>query len=212
MQSKYLFAVATSLSVSVLLAVFRFFWAESFQYLFLIWNLFLAFIPFAVSTIIGWSKRLQKTTAIFLFLTAFWLLFFPNAPYIITDLFHLKPKQPIPLWYDTFLIFSFAWNGLLLAFLSLADMQQFVYQLFGKWTSRFFAFFVLLASSFGIYIGRFLRWNSWDVVHAPQLIAYETYEDFSKPFFESNAWGVVLVLSLFLWMTYGVFTIVRLEK
>lgn len=209
MQSKYLFATALSLSASIVLVIFRFYWAKELTYLFLVWNLFLAFIPFLISTIISSSNQLKNSKLLFLLVALIWLLFLPNAPYIITDFKHLRPKSGIPLWYDIFVLFSFAWNGLLLAYLSLSDMRKVVKKLFGKWQANVFAAVSLVACSFGIYLGRYLRWNSWDAFTQPKLVAYETYSSFAQPFWESQAWGIVVVMSAFLLFTYPIFEMLR---
>lgn len=91
-----------------------------------------------------------------------WLLFFPNAPYILTDLLHLRhPRADIPIWFDVLLINWFAWTGVLLGVFSLFIMHGIVMKTFGRIIGWFFVFCV------GIYIGRFLRWNSWDMLLNP---------------------------------------------
>ncbi|MEL6720594.1 MAG: DUF1361 domain-containing protein [Bacteroidota bacterium] len=209
MQTKYLFATALSLSASIALVIFRFYWAKEFTYLFLVWNLFLAFIPFVLSTIISSNNRLKNSKLLFILFGLMWLLFLPNAPYIITDIKHLRPKSGLPLWYDIFVVFSFAWNGLLLAYLSISDMRKTAQNLFGRWQANTFAAISLIACSFGIYLGRYLRWNSWDVFSQPKLVVYETYSTFTQPFWESQAWGIVLVMSAFLLFTYPIFEMLR---
>jgi len=89
-------------------------------YIFLVWNLVLAWIPFYFSIII--QNVITKIKIILFFVL--WLMFFLNAPYIITDFLHLRPKGIIPLWFDVFLPIAFAWIGLLLVILSLYLMQQ----------------------------------------------------------------------------------------
>jgi uncharacterized membrane protein len=97
-----------------------------------------------------------------------WLLFFPNAPYILTDLFHLRhPRESVPVWFDTLLINWFAWTGMLLGVFSLYLMHHIVRKAFGRITGWLFVFFVGTLCGVGIYIGRFLRWNSWDVIFHP---------------------------------------------
>jgi len=85
-------------------------------FLFLIWNLFLAFLPWAFSSLVFLKPKFQKSKIIVFIVLFLWLLFFPNAPYIFTDLFHLRRHASIPMWYDLVLILSFAWTGLLFGF------------------------------------------------------------------------------------------------
>jgi uncharacterized membrane protein len=96
-----------------------------------------------------------------------WFLFFPNAPYIVTDLQHLQVRPPVPLWYDVITIMAFALTGLFIGYLSLYLMQEVVRAWYGRVVSWAFALGMLGVSAFGIYLGRFVRWNSWDALTAP---------------------------------------------
>lgn len=155
--------------LSVLLFRMRTLLSGSLDYVFLLWNIFLAWIPLGfahVATHFAWKRRyivLSVPVA-----ATLWLLFFPNAPYILTDLQHLgSPKPGVPVWFDVLLIIWFAWTGLLLGMVSLFLMQDIVRREFGGIAGWFFVFAVGFLSSLGIYIGRFLRWNSWDMFFNP---------------------------------------------
>ena len=132
-----------------------------------------------------------------------WLLFFPNAPYILTDLFHLERRSGVPFWYDLALILSCAWNGLMLAYASRADMQGLVQRRLGTGTGWAFATVALLLSSFGIYLGRYLRFNSWDVLTNPLTLFYDIVNRILHPFSFPGTWGVTLVFGVFLLIGYG---------
>ena len=97
---------------------------------FLIWNLFLAFLPYLFAGLLIDSER-KKSKYQYLWI-GLWLLFFPNAPYIITDLFHLQKRDPVPLWYDTAMLFFTAWNGLLLGLLSMMKVESYLTRKFGR--------------------------------------------------------------------------------
>ena len=112
------FVLGASLGLSLLLVVGRVLMTGRGVFLFLVWNLFLAVIPFALSTLLG-TARGPLRARLLVPVGAAWLLFFPNAPYILTDLFHLERRAGVPLWYDLALILSCAWNGLMLAYASL---------------------------------------------------------------------------------------------
>ncbi|HEU5103225.1 MAG TPA: DUF1361 domain-containing protein, partial [Roseiflexaceae bacterium] len=99
---------------------------------------------------------------------ALWLLFFPNAPYIVTDFVHLRERPPVPLWYDIGLLAAFAWSGCFLAVVSLQTMQRLVRQHCGSLVSWLFVAASIGLSGLGVYLGRFERWNSWDIVFYPQ--------------------------------------------
>jgi uncharacterized membrane protein len=100
-------------------------------------------------------------------LAAAWLAFLPNAFYIVTDLMHLAPRPPVPLWWDILCVQSFVWNGLLLGFVSLYWVQERVERRLGRVGGWAFALAVLWLCGVGVYLGRELRWNSWDLVRSP---------------------------------------------
>jgi uncharacterized membrane protein len=142
----------------------------SSYYLFLIWNLFLAGIPLVASTALRLARYLGLPRIIEAACFGVWLLFLPNAPYILTDLLHLTAKSPAPAWFDLALLLSCAGTGLLLGYLSLIDVHDLVARTFGRTFGWILALSSLLLSGFAIYLGRFLRWNSWDVFARPEIL------------------------------------------
>src|SRR5215217_5243289 len=125
-------------------------YSDSGRHLGLIWNLFLAWIPFL------------------------WLIFFPNAPYMLTDLQDLARKATdAPLWYDVIIVVWSSWTGMLLGVISLYLMQDIIIRSFGRAAGWIFVFVISALSSFGIYIGRFVRLNSWDILQNPAETAQE---------------------------------------
>lgn len=167
-------------------------------FLFLNWNLFLAFLPWLFSTLIIISPRLQKNTFALSALVVAWLLFFPNAPYILTDLFHLRLKTGFPVWFDLSLILSFAWTGLLFGFASLRDIETVLSERINKKIIPVISVLLLFAGSFGIYIGRFLRWNSWDIVREPIGLMYDIGDRIINPFHHPRTWGMTILMGIFL--------------
>jgi uncharacterized membrane protein len=139
----------------------------SLMYLFLCWNLFLAWIPWVAGQAFREASRRRASAARQLGWFALWMLFLPNAPYITTDLVHLTARPSVPLWYDLALLLSCAGTGLLLGYMSLLDVQTAVEERFGRVKGWCVAAGSLFLSGFGIYLGRFLRWNSWDVLTDP---------------------------------------------
>jgi uncharacterized membrane protein len=160
---------------SVFLVIARMAVSESQQYRGLIWNLFLAWIPFILAYIayaLSW-KRILLYVAIPVF-ALFWLVFFPNAPYILTDLQYLnRAATEAPLWFDIILLVWFSWTGMLLGLVSLYLMHEIVHRYFGRWPGWLFVLLVSGLSSAGIYVGRFLRWNSWDILQNPSELAMD---------------------------------------
>ena len=139
-----------------------------------LWNLFLAWIPLtAALPVYALRKGRGRRWPIVLICFVVWFLFFPNAPYIVTDLQHLHPRPGVPLWYDLITIMAFALTGLFLGYLSLYLMQEVVRGWFGRGVSWAFALGMLGVSAFGIYLGRFVRWNSWDALTDPISIVTE---------------------------------------
>ncbi|MGI4875688.1 MAG: DUF1361 domain-containing protein [Janthinobacterium lividum] len=171
-------------------------------FVFLLWDLFLAAIPFALSAAMRLAAR-PPQVRLLLPVGLVWLLFFPNAPYLITDLFHLERRVGVPYWYDLALIMSCAWNGMILGFASLMDMHTLVRQRLGFWPAWVFATLALGLSAFGIYLGRFLRFNSWDVISNPFNLFYDIVQRFLHPFQNWQTWGVTVVFWVFLLLAYA---------
>ena len=199
---KLLLSLIASLLFSISLLAFRVWYSGSFDYVFLVWNLFLAFIPFAISTILVLHEESIKSFLVLLMLIAFWLLFFPNAPYILTDLFHWQTKGYVSLWYDLTMILSFGWNGLVLGFISLADVQRVLTKRFSPLFGWASVICVLILSSFGIYLGRYLRWNSWDIFINPRGLAHDILERILNPIIHLEVWAMTIVFSVFLALCY----------
>ena len=139
-----------------------------------------------------------------------WLLFFPNAPYILTDLLHLKTRTPIPLWYDVMMILTFAWTGLMLGFLSLFEVQLFLQKFIGKTIASLMSVIAIFLCGIGIYIGRFQRWNSWDVVVNPFALISDVLNTLIHPMAYMRTLGLAVVISVFLLLGYS--TIITLLK
>lgn len=176
-------AMAFASFISVVMVLARLEYSGRSAYFFLIWNLFLAWMPYWLA-LAAWNLREKPAYA--LTFGGLWLLFFPNAPYLITDFIHLYPKHGVPVWYDSLMIFSFALTGLALGLVSLYLMQSVVIRWFGARLSWLFVAGALLLSGFGVYVGRFLRWNSWDLFANPFTLLRDmahnllTPEDFVK--------------------------------
>lgn len=153
----------------------------SIHYAFLVWNLFLAWIPYTASSwlvIIG-EKPGKTAAAVSAVLGAVWLLFIPNAPYILTDFIHII-VQPYPsgsdhgflsgrpiLWYDIILTASFAFIGHLIGLVSMTHIHHLVRERFSSGAAWILIGAVILLSGYGIYIGRFQRLNSWNIFTNP---------------------------------------------
>ncbi len=184
------------------MSLFRFEFTQTKMFLFLNWNLFLAFIPWAMTSMAVVQPKFQNSKLFVFALMGAWLLFFPNAPYILTDLFHLKADLNMPIWFDLLLVLSFAWTGLLYGFMSLWDIESILSKYFSKKYITLSSITLLLIGSFGIYVGRFLRWNSWDIIREPHGIMYDIGDRVVNPMNHPRAWGMTLFMWLFLTMLY----------
>ncbi len=172
----------------------------NFRYL--IWNLFLAWIPFALAVFVYDRWRRRRGGMLLLVLGGLWLLFFPNAPYIATDVVHLRHDSVSPYWYDAVTIAAFAWMGVLLGFASLYLMQTVVRQWRGAIAGWIFAFVAIALGSLGIYLGRFLRLNSWDALEHPSVLPRILHTVARDPFAYQEAIAVTLVFTLALSFAY----------
>jgi len=186
--------------VSVVLVIGRIVWTRDTHYGFLIWNLFLAWMPmvFAALAREHENKGLSPGWRFFAFSLA-WLLFFPNAPYIFTDIIHLfRPYSHF--WPDLILISINALTGMVLGFLSLYLMQSVVRRRAGEWMSWLFIAAVAVLSGFGIYIGRFVRLNSWDVV-IPGKMVHEL-GNWARQTPVAHTLGFSILFAAFLFVSY----------
>ena len=178
-------------------------------FIFLNWNLFLAFVPWALTSISFIKPKIQQSFLSIVILLIFWLLFFPNAPYIITDLFYLRAVQNMPVWYDTLMFLSYAWAGMLYGFLSLWDIERILGRKLPKAAVTVLSGFLLFVGSFGIYIGRYLRWNTWDLFTRTSEILTDIGDRFANPFEHLTTWGVTLFMGVFLNIVYWSFRLVK---
>lgn len=134
---------------------------------FLFWNLFLAWVPYLLALALFALDRARASGWLLAVPGIVWLLFLPNAPYILTDFIHLGAIPGAPLWFDALLIGAFAATGLLLGLGSLYLVHAVVAARLGEAAGWGLAVGALALSSVGIYLGRFPRFNSWDVVTNP---------------------------------------------
>lgn len=171
-----------------------------FGYRFLVWNLFLASIPFPLALLTEALGRSRH--AVVAFATAVpWLLFLPNAPYLVTDILHLQ-RSDAPLWYDALLYGSFAVSGVLLCFGSLSLVHLAVGNRFGTLAGWVVAMSSLMLSGFGVYLGRIERWNSWSFLQTPWALARSVLEPLQNPLSNARTIGFTAIYGTFLCVSY----------
>lgn len=197
--------------MSAVLLVARIVSTGKLTYVFLIWNLFLAWVPYGVAIAL---ERIEQSRGqplfIIVLLYSVWLLFFPNAPYILTDFIHLDALTigAVPLWYDALLISAFGVAGLAFGLRSLHLMHI-------SWRKRFGRLFgwvsiavVSILSGFGVYLGRFPRWNSWDVLADPTGFIYDVLERLSSPVEYPNLIEVTVSFAVLVFGSYAGYRII----
>jgi uncharacterized membrane protein len=200
-----LLLLSVSFTMSMLLV--RFLYSGTTDYRFYGWNTFLAAIPYLVSTQL---IRLKKFSSFALLLMVAWLLFFPNAPYIITDLLHYEERPPVPFWYDILLVISAAWNGLILGLVSLMNVEKFLQRILKPAWVHVCVALSLLLCGYGVFIGRFLRYNSWNVVTDLRSLVYTSAHHVLLPQRYSKLWVFTLLFAVLLSIIY--YTLKQIPK
>lgn len=198
-----------SVTFSFLLLSIRIIKTDSSFYLFLVWNLFLACIPYAITFLLSFRK---PNPIMFWFGFFVWLVFLPNSPYILTDLQHIRLSSLQSVWFDVLLILSFAINGLVIGFASLWMMQTLLYYRFSKKTTHLITHSILLLCGFGIYLGRVLRWNSWDILQNPIGILSDIAKRVLFPIQHINTWAFTIGFGGFLIIIYRMMQYYQIQK
>jgi len=185
----------------LLLLIARIVRTDQWSYVFLIWNLFLAFIPYIL--IKSYKENQHKILQAIIIGTT--ILFLPNAPYILTDLFHLRERIAAPMWLDLILILSFAFLGMVFFILSVNRLLSISKALFrSRWITSGIKFFIMLSSSYGIYLGRYLRFNSWDVIFDPFHLAKKMILSVFDPDCYKETFAVTITFTVFLYLIFEI--------
>jgi uncharacterized membrane protein len=180
----------------------RFLYAGSTMYSFLLWNVALAIVPAVAAVVMDIAAKRRGLGPLQALTFGVWLAFLPNAPYLVTDFMHLSRYQPVPLWFDVALFGSFAATGVLLGYAAVADVEAVLARRLGKAAGSAVALGSLLLCGFGIYLGRILRWNSWDVVTSPFALGRQIAHQLVHPLSHPGTWEVSAVYGLGLVLGY----------
>ncbi len=177
--------------------------SRSWTFLFLLWNLFLAWVPYLGALgVVLLQRRYPRQWWAALVPGLVSVAFFPNAPYIVTDFLHLTERPPVPFWYDIGMLAAFALNGVILGIYALRILQGVVERWLGAIVGGLFASCVIVLSGMGIYIGRFLRWNSWDLLTQPRAVLYDIAVRLRSPLSNPRTYGVTLLFAGLLGVCY----------
>lgn len=211
-QSLYPLILATLLAGLFWLG--RVFYSRTFNYGNLIWNLVLAWVPYGCSLAAAAVHRLApRRWWLLLLLGGGWLAFFPNAPYIVTDFYHLGWRPPVPMWYDIGLIAIFAFTGCFLAIASLKTMHDIVRQRMGWLMGWLFVGVALGLGGLGVYLGRFGRYNSWDLLVQPKIVIKDLASQVVNPLDNLQFVGFTVMFTAILLVFYLMFVSVnRLDE
>ena len=205
MGNRRIFAIVSLLAASALCVAtveYRGQHTGDLYYRFLLWNLFLAWVPFVLALGAYVLARKRRGTPVVL-LGLLWLLFFPNAPYMLTDFVHLDDSAAAPLWYDALMLTSFAWTALVLGLASLYLMHAIWERAAGPAVAWLGVVATLGLASFGVYLGRFLGFNSWDALTRPGTLLQVVGHDLENPLRDPRLAASLLVLTASLAVAYA---------
>jgi len=194
--------VVLSSLLGVAFFVGRALWSGHVRHFFLMWNLFLAWIPFLCALVMAAMHYRRAAAWQYIIPLLVWILFFPNAAYLVTDLGNLNEFPPVSFWYDVAFFAAMAWTGLLLAVASLQIVQRMVKESLGVAQSWIAVMVVIGLNSVGIYLGRFLRWNSWDVFTDPLSVLQDALTPFLHPIAYRQPVAIMIVFSALLFVCY----------
>ncbi len=187
---------------SVAMVVVRIWYTGEYTFVFMPWNLFLAVVPYCLVQLFGHRLLSRSRTVGFVLLFITWLLFVPNTFYMITDLFHLYQRDTVPKWFDLVLLMSFAWNGLVLGTLSIRKMEKLLAVRLPRLSGNIFVAAMMLLNAFGVYLGRYLRFNSWDVVTNPFDLFLQILNLVFDPLEYKGAWAMILSFAIMMTIMY----------
>lgn len=202
-QSRLLRVLLLSSIFSMLFFIVRAFNQQDLEYWYLNWNLVLAWLPLLFSVIlVGRLRRSGWLTWQNIVLTMLWLGFLPNSFYIMTDFIHLQHTLNATLLYDVVLILSFTLNGLLLGYISTFMIHDELKKRFNANTTNSIVAGIFLACSFAIYLGRYLRWNTWDVIINPAGLLFDVSDRFINPGAHGQTFSTTALFFVFITGTY----------
>ncbi len=195
--------ISILLLLVVLLEIARILIFHSTYFVYLLWNIFLAMIPFIISSILLFYLNNKKLKIpMFIVGGILWLFFLPNAPYIVTDIIHIGRSHSAPILYDTFLVFSSAWLGLILGMYSLLHIETIIKSKLSDKMSSLIMVAIIFLTSFGVYLGRFLRFNSWDIFYDVSLLFNNILGITTKPTDHTDAYWFTMLSFVFIYLSY----------
>ena len=188
-----------SVAFTMLLLATRILLTQTLTYPFFVWNLVLAIIPLLLSNRLLKQQKLGISSTIIILL---WLFFYPNAPYIITDFFHYVERPPVPYWFDLLICISAVWNGLIIGLISLIQVEQFLSKHLKPKLVKTIVLSSFILCGYGIYIGRFLRFNSWNIITDIDGLFDASLQRIVHPFHHTTTWGFTILFAAMMSVVY----------
>jgi uncharacterized membrane protein len=197
-------ALGLMYALCVLMYLARVHNSGEWTYFFVPGNLMLAWMPliFASASLLLSDRQTPLRMWLAGASAVMWLLFLPNAPYVVTDLQHYEDSPLIAGWYDGLMLGAFVATGVLLGLVSLYVMHGVIARTVGAAASWLFVFAVMPLCGFGIYVGRELRWNSWDAIVAPGKLLGDLTTVAADPLMRSEALAMTIGFAAFLAVSY----------
>jgi uncharacterized membrane protein len=197
--------VAVTLAVLVLLTI-RKHYEPYLDREYLVWNLFLAWIPYICARILWRAARGSASLALLAPLAVVWLLFLPNAPYLVTDIVHLHHPHDYRLVLEVALFGAVALAGVLLGVASMQPVHRLVAERFGPTAARVFPPVTAVAVALGVYLGRVQRWNSWAFFQTPGRLLHATWSVLGHPIEHPRAYGGIALFGIAFLVVYSLLT------
>lgn len=203
---RFLLAAGLLTAADLLLLGFRVLLTHSNRYSFIPWNLALAWLSLLTAwLLVSHVKRRPWLEWQGIGLTVLWLLFLPNTWYVLTDFIHVVPNGEISQLFDIVLIWLLVFTGFLLGIASLFLVHKQLLARLHLAKSWVFIEGAILISSFAIYLGRDLRWNSWDIISNPAGLLVNVSNQVVDPFGSPRALNVTILFFIVINVTYGAF-------
>jgi len=174
-------------------------YTENLRFVFLVWNLFLAWIPVVAAAGLVRSRGSWWAVGV---LGTVGLLFLPNAPYLTADLIHLRPRTDAPLWFDALMLTTFAMTGVAIGFSAIHWVHDWCTQRFSAWVGGFVSAVATLLCGYGLYLGRVERYNSWDSLLAPRGLFLDVVSHLTDPWSHLDVWKFTLVYGVWMAVLY----------
>jgi len=179
--------------------------AHSIEYRYLAWNLCLAWIPLVL---VLWLEKILRqklwSSWMALFATVLFVIFLPNTFYMVTDLIHLQEVPQLDIVTDVVMFCSFVFTAFTLGLLSVYMLHKELNRRVKPLTGWLYVGGLLLTTSFAIYIGRDLRWNSWDIIVNPASILFEVSDHVIHPIAHPQVFATTLSFFVFIGSVYAV--------